>query len=172
MTKSLHELVPGYIREIDPYVPGKPIEEVEREFKLRAIKLASNENPLGPSPLAVEAARKALADAHRYPDGGGHYLREKLAERLGVRMDNVILGNGTTELIDLVARTLLNHGDEGLTSAGSFPMYYISIRATGARLVEVPQCGHAFDLEALACAVTACTKLRSEERRVGKECRL
>ncbi len=159
MAKSIHELVPGFIRELDPYVPGKPIEEVERELKLHAVKLASNENPLGPSPLGVEAAHKALGDANRYPDGGGHYLREKLAGRLGVRMNQLILGGGSTELIDLVARTLLNHGDEGATSAGSFPMYYISIRAAGAGLVVVPQRAHAFDLEALARAVTPRTKL-------------
>jgi len=159
MAKSIHELVPGFIRELDPYVPGKPIEEVERELKLHAVKLASNENPLGPSPLGVEAAHKALGDANRYPDGGGHYLREKLAARLGMRMNQLILGGGSTELIDLAARTLLNHGDEGATSAGSFPMYYISIRAAGAGLVVVPQREHAFDLEALACAVTPRTKL-------------
>jgi histidinol-phosphate aminotransferase len=159
MARSIRELVPGFIREIDPYVPGKPIEEVERELKLRAVKLASNENPLGPSPLAVAAAQRALAEAHRYPDGGGHYLREKLAGRLGVGMDNIILGGGSTELIDLAARTLLNHGDEGVTSVGSFPMYYISIRATGARLVEVPLRQYGFDLEAIARAITLHTKL-------------
>ncbi len=159
MARSIRELVPGFIREIDPYVPGKPVEEVERELKLRAVKLASNENPLGPSPLAVAAAQRALAEAHRYPDGGGHYVREKLAGRLGVGMENIILGGGSTELIDLVARTLLNHGDEGVTSVGSFPMYYISIRATGARLVEVPLRQYGFDLEAIARAITPHTKL-------------
>ncbi len=159
MTESIHQLVPEFIREISPYVPGKPIEEVERELKVRAVKLASNENPLGPSPLAVEAAREALADAHRYPDGGGYYLREKLSARLGVEMDNILLGCGSTELIDIAARTLLNHGDEGVTSEGSFPMYYISIRAAGARLVEVPLQNFTFDLEALASAATPRTKL-------------
>ena len=159
MTKSVHELVPAFIRAIDPYVPGKPIEEVERELKIRAVKLASNENPLGPSPLGVAAAQKVLAEANRYPDGGGHYLREKLAGRLGVSMDNIILGAGSTELIDLIARTLLDHGDEGITSAGSFPMYYISVRAAGARLVEVPQRNYAFDLDAIATSITPRTKL-------------
>lgn len=159
MTKSIHELVPGFIREISPYEPGKPVEEVERELKLQAVKLASNENPLGSSPLALEAAHKALAEANRYPDGGGYYLRKKLAARLDVEMDQVLLGGGSTELIDIAARTLLNHGDEGVTSSGSFPMYYISIRAAGARLVEVPLRDYAFDLEALARAVTPHTKL-------------
>jgi len=159
MTQSIHQLVPAFIRALDPYVPGKPIEEVERELKVRAVKLASNENPLGPSPLAVAAAKKALADANRYPDGGGHYVREKLAGRLGVAMENIILGAGSTELIDLVARTLLDHGDEGVTSAGSFPMYYISIRAAGARLIEVPLHEYAFDLDAIARSITPRTKL-------------
>lgn len=159
MTKSIQELVPGFIREISPYEPGKPVEEVERELKLQAVKLASNENPLGSSPLAIEAAHKALAEANRYPDGGGYYLRKKLAARLDVEMDQILLGGGSTELIDIAARTLLNHGDEGLTSSGSFPMYYISIRAAGARLVEVPLREYAFDLEAIARAVTPHTKL-------------
>ncbi len=159
MIKSIQELVPGFIREISPYEPGKPVEEVERELKLQAVKLASNENPLGSSPLAIEAAHKALAEANRYPDGGGYYLRKKLAARLDVEMDQILLGGGSTELIDIAARTLLNHGDEGVTSSGSFPMYYISIRAAGARLVEVPLREYAFDLEAIASAVTPHTKL-------------
>jgi histidinol-phosphate aminotransferase len=159
MAKSLGELIPDFIREIHPYKPGLPIEEVERELRIRAVKLASNENPLGPSPLGVEAARKALEAAHRYPDGGGYYLREKLAARLGMPAGKIILGNGSTDLIDLAARSLLHDGDEGLTSDGSFPLYYISIRASGARLVTVPLRGYAFDLDALASAVTPRTKL-------------
>jgi histidinol-phosphate aminotransferase len=159
MPKSLEELIPGFIREIQPYRPGLPIEEVERELRIRAVKLASNENPLGPSPLGVEAARKALAGAHRYPDGGGYYLREKLSARLKVPAARIILGNGSTDLIDLAARSLLHDGDEGLTSEGSFPLYYISIRATGARLVTVPLRDNAIDLEALARAVTPRTKI-------------
>ncbi|HJY85296.1 MAG TPA: histidinol-phosphate transaminase [Candidatus Acidoferrales bacterium] len=159
MTKAIHDLVPSHIRAIDPYVPGKPIEEVERELRLRAAKLASNENPLGPSPLAVAAAKRAMTDANRYPDGGGHYLREKLAGRLGVGIESILLGAGSTELIDVLARTLLEHGDEGATSAGSFPMYYISIRASGARLIEVPQRDDAIYLDALRASITPRTKV-------------
>lgn len=159
MTKTIRDRIPSYIREIDPYVPGKPIEEVERELRTRAVKLASNENPLGPSPLAVEAARKTLGESNRYPDGGGFYLRGALARKLGVAAENLILGGGSTELIDLVARTLLREGDEGLTSAGSFPLYSIVIRATGARLVEVPQREYNIDLTAMARAITPRTKL-------------
>ncbi len=155
MAKSIRDLVPEFIRAIDPYVPGKPIEEVEREIGTLAVKLASNENPLGPSPLAVEAARKALADGNRYPDGGGFYLRHKLANRLGVDPDNIILGNGTTELIELVARALLHPGEVGITSEGSFPVYYIAIRGTGGELVAVPLRDYVFDLQTIAARATS-----------------
>ena len=109
--------------------------------------------------MVVAAAQKALADSHRYPDGGGHYLREKLAARLGVPMENILLGFGSSELIDLCARTMLRAECEGLTSQGSFPLFYISIRATGAKLVEVPLKDYTFDLEAMARAVTPSTRL-------------
>jgi len=159
MTKRIQDLIPPFVRAIEPYHPGKPIEELERELGVRAVKLASNENPLGPSPLAVAAAQKALAESHRYPDGSGYYLRAELAQRLGLALDQIILGGGSTDLIELVAHTLLGPGDEGLTSAGSFPMYYIAIRAAGAKLRTVPLRGYDYDLDALAAAVTAGTKL-------------
>ncbi len=159
MSKPIEELVPAFIREIDPYVPGKPIEEVERELKIRAVKLASNENPLGPSPLGIAAAQKALAESHRYPDGGGYYLREKLAKRHGVPMENILLGLGSSDLIDLSARTLLRQEGEGMTAEGSFPLFYIAMRATGAKLVCVPLKDYTFDLEAMVRAVTPRTRL-------------
>ncbi|MGH9775065.1 MAG: histidinol-phosphate transaminase [Candidatus Acidiferrales bacterium] len=159
MSKSIGDEIPAFIREISPYVPGKPVEEVERELGMRAIKLASNENPLGPSPKAIESAKKALGESNRYPDGGGHYLREALSERLEIPMKNLILGGGSTDLIDLVARVLLQKGTEGIASEGSFPLYYISIRATGAKLVEVPQRDFVMDLDAIARAVTPRTKI-------------
>ena len=159
MAKSFHDLIPEYIRGLSPYIPGKPIELVERELKVHAVKLASNENPLGPSPLAVAAAQRALVEAHRYPDGGGLFLREKLSERLGVPVENILLGLGSSELIDLSARALLRPGLEGLTATGSFPLFYISIRATGAQLVEVPLKDYTFNLEALARAITPRTRL-------------
>lgn len=159
MPKPIHELIPEHIRRIQPYVPGRPIEEVERDLRVRAVKLASNENPLGPSPLGIAAAQKALRDAHRYPDGGGYYLREKLAGLLGIGMENIILGEGSSDLIDLAARLLLGPGTEGLTSEGSFPLFYSSIQATGARLVEAPLEDYTFDLEAMARAISPRTRL-------------
>ena len=154
MTKGIHEYVPQWIHEISPYVPGKPIEEVERALKITAIKLASNENPLGPSPLAVEAARKAVAGSNRYPDGSGFYLRQALAKKHELPMEQIILGAGSTELIDLSARLLLRPENTGVTSYGSFPLYYIAIRAAGARLVETPLRDYAFDLDAIARSLT------------------
>lgn len=150
MTKQIHDLVPVHIRALAPYVPGKPIQEVERELNMHPIKLASNENPLGPSPLATAAAREALADSNRYPDGSGFYVREALAKKHGIPMENIILGGGSTELIDLAARIMLTPGDCGVTSHGSFPLYYIAIRAAGARLLEIPLRDYAFDLDAIA----------------------
>jgi histidinol-phosphate aminotransferase len=159
MTTPIHELVPDYIREITPYVQGRPIEEVERELQIEAVKLASNENPLGPSPLAVEAARNALSESNRYPDGSGFYLRQALARKHDISMDQIILGGGSTELIDLVARLLLRPTDAGVTSYGSFPLYYIAVRATGARLIETLLNNYRFDLDAIAQNLSAQTKL-------------
>jgi len=158
MAKMFEERIPEYIRTISPYVPGKPIEEVERELKIRAVKLASNENALGPSPRAMEAARAALEDANRYPDGAAYYLREARAAKHGVGMENVIIGLGSSELIDLSARLLIRPGEDGITSQGSFALYYIAIQATGGRLVALPLCDYAFDLNAMARAITLRTR--------------
>lgn len=119
-------------------------------MNMHPIKLASNENPLGPSPLAIAAAQKALADSNRYPDGSGFYVREALAKKHAVPAQNIILGAGSTELIDLAARIMLRPGDCGVTSHGSFPLYYIAIRAAGARLLEIPLRQYAYDLDAMA----------------------
>jgi histidinol-phosphate aminotransferase len=154
MTRTIEELIPEYIRGLPVYVPGKPIEEVERELKIHAVKLASNENPLGPSPKGVEAARAALKDANRYPDGGTHWLCTALAKKRGVAPEEIFIGLGSSEIIDLAARVLLRAGRQGLTSHGTYAPFSVAIRASGAELVLAPQREFAFDLEAIAKAIT------------------
>ena len=159
MSKAARPQIPQYIEEIESYIPGKPIEELERELGLVAVKLASNENPLGPSPLAVEAARRALAESHRYPDGGSYYLREALAARLNVPRQKIIIGSGSTDVIHLAAQVLLAPGDSAVTSEGSFPLYYVAIEKMGARLVAVPLKNYGFDLEGIAHVIEKDTRI-------------
>lgn len=159
MTRTIEELIPDYLRGLPVYVPGKPIEEVERELKIQAVKLASNENPLGPSPKGIAAAKAVLADANRYPDGGTHVLRQTLAERNGVALEEIFVGLGSSEIIDLASRVLLRAGLQGLTSEGTYAPFSVAIRASGAELVLVPQRHYAFDLGAMAEAITPKTGL-------------
>lgn len=148
------------ITTIKPYPPGKPIEEVEREYGVSgSIKLASNENPLGPSPKAVEAIQKALRNLHRYPDAGGYYLTRKLAETLKVSPDQIVLGNGSDDVIGMLTRVYLKPGDTAVMADPSFLMYDIFVRTAGAFPVKVPLRGLAMDLDAMAGAVTETTKL-------------
>jgi histidinol-phosphate aminotransferase len=159
MTHTLEELIPDYIQGLPAYVPGKPVQEVEQDLKIHAVKLASNENPLGPSPKAMEAARRALGDANWYPDGGSKRLREVLAMRFGVRAEEIFVGLGSSEIIDLASRVLLRPGREGITSEGSFALFSIAIRASGGQLVLTPMKNFAFDLDAMASAVTPNTRI-------------
>lgn len=159
MSKRVHDWVLPYVRRVEAYQPGKPVEEVEREYRIHAIKLASNENPLGPSPMAVEAATRALREANRYPDGGGFYLRQKIAAKHSVGIERVLLGLGSSELIDLAARALLNTECEGLTSGGSYPPYANSIWATGATLVTSAMHEHRYDLRAMVEKLSPRTRI-------------
>jgi histidinol-phosphate aminotransferase len=165
MPISVGELVAPGIAAIRPYEPGKPIEEVERELGATlppggVIKLASNENPLGPSPRALEAARSALTRAQLYPDGGCFYLRRKLAARLGVGEDEVAIGNGSNEILDLIVRTFCAPGDEVLAHAHTFLCYGISAHARGADYREVERgAGYRYQLDALADAATGRTRV-------------
>ncbi len=159
MTPLPADAVPEWIRNVEPYVPGRSVDELEGELGRRVLRLASNENPLGPSPLAIEAARRALAAGHRYSEGGDKYLREAVAALHGVAYENVILGAGSSELIGFAARMLLGPGSTGVTSASTFPLYPISIRISGADLVETSLRGYEINLEAMAAQLPATTKL-------------
>lgn len=156
---ALEGLLPPWSSRIRPYPPGKPIEEVERELGRTAVKLASNENPLGPSPKALEAIRNSLDKVYLYPDGSGYYLREKLAGLHGLDMNQVILGAGSTDLIELAAKTFLTSGDEGITSESAFYIYRLAIEEMGAGLVQTRLKEMVFDLPAMARSVTQRTKV-------------
>ena len=131
--------VPDYILSLKPYVAGKPLEELEREYGItNAIKLASNENPLGPSPKAMKAIRLAVEDLHRYPNGGSYHLHESISKRFDVKSENIVLGNGSDDIISMLARVLLQPGDEAVLPRPTFLFYEIMIRCSGAVPVEVP----------------------------------
>ncbi|MBN1848038.1 MAG: aminotransferase class I/II-fold pyridoxal phosphate-dependent enzyme, partial [Deltaproteobacteria bacterium] len=127
------------IEKLIPYPPGKPIEELEREMGIfGSIKLASNENPLGPSPLAVQAIQEALHSLHRYPDGSGFYLKEKLAGMFGLPRNRIIIGNGSNELIELIIRTFLAPGEEVIQAFPTFLVYEKMVTSAGAKMVSIP----------------------------------
>lgn len=154
-------LVAEHIASLKPYVPGKPIEELERELGITgAIKLASNENPLGPSPMAIEAIREAAAGVHIYPDGAAFKLKEAIAEAVGVGFDELATGNGSNELLTLVARTFCLPGDHAVISAYSFIAYRVIMKAEGMRWDEAPVRGdYQVDVGAMLDAITPETKV-------------
>ena len=154
-------LVPSHIASLTPYVPGKPIEEVEREFGVTNVaKLASNENALGPSPRALAAVREAAAKMNVYPDGSAFYLRNALAAKLGVEAREVFVGNGSNELIELLVRTFVLDGEEVLTSAQSFIAYKLAAQAHGRTIVEAPmKARFHYDLDALRKLLSRRTKV-------------
>jgi histidinol-phosphate aminotransferase len=148
------------IAELVPYEPGKPIEEVQRELGLeRVVKLASNEGSFGPFPAALEALERQLPDLNRYPDGGAYTLRAALAERHGVRLEEVAVGAGADGVIDCLSQAVLDEGDEIVCGWPSFPSFVIDAIKVGARPVRVPLRDHRYDVGALLDAVTDRTKL-------------
>ena len=151
---------PDFVLGIQPYIPGKPIEELERELGIaNSIKLASNENPIGPSPAACEAIKDSLGDINRYPDGSGYYLKKVLAEKLSVSEDELILGNGSNELLDIAARTYMRDGDEAVMAVPSFVVYAMAVQGVGGKSVQVPLNNYTHDLKAMADAITAKTRM-------------
>src|SRR5688572_7736279 len=144
------------------YEPGKPIEYVARELGLDPegiIKLASNENPFGPSPRAVAAAKHALDHGELYPDGGCFELRQKLASAWGLKAEQFVIGNGSNEIIELLGHAFLGPGDEVVMGAPAFVVYKLVTLLFGARAVEIPLRDWQHDLKAIAAAITAKTKL-------------
>ncbi len=160
MQTPWESLANEHILGIAPYEPGKPIQELERELGIHdAIKLASNENPLSPSDRVQKAIAAALAQLNRYPDGSGFYLRNALAKRHGVMPDQVILGNGSNELIELIVRAFLRPGEEAVIPHPSFVVYPMIVQAAGGIRVVVTLKDYRLDLEAMAHAITPLTKL-------------
>lgn len=160
MTLDVLSLATPGVRGLTPYVPGKPVEELERELGIsNAIKLASNENPLGPSPKALIALQKALPDIARYPDGGGFRLKHALAAKLKIAPEQITLGNGSSDVIEFAARIFVAPGDEVVFAQHAFAMYPILAQSIGGRSVEVPARDWGHDLDAMAQAVTGKTRL-------------
>jgi len=150
-----------FLARIRPYQPGKPIEEVARELKLRGeiIKLASNENPLGASPLALRAIRKASTESYLYPDDSCYYFREKLAARLGVESENIFVGNGSVEILPLATLAYLDPGLSAVGSEGAFIWFKIAVQIAAGELIEVPMKSHTHDLRAMLGAIKKNTRL-------------
>ncbi|HEY6070871.1 MAG TPA: histidinol-phosphate transaminase [Chthoniobacterales bacterium] len=151
-----------HLRDLAVYEPGKPIEETARELganPAEIIKLASNENALGPSPKAIAALRSAIELAHLYPDGGGYYLREAIGARLGLEPQSIILGSGSNEIIELVGHAFLNSKDEIIASQYAFIAYKLVAHLFGARTIETPASNFRPDLEGMLRAVTPRTKI-------------
>lgn len=156
--------VPDYILKLKPYKPGKPIEELEREYGIKnSIKLASNENPLGPPQSALEAITQAMKNIHRYPDGSGFYLTQKLAQKNNVKPENIVLGNGSDDIIGLLTRAFLAPGDEAIMTLPSFLMYEIMVTSTGATSVFVPLSGaessFSIDLNGIVSLISPKTRM-------------
>jgi histidinol-phosphate aminotransferase len=151
-----------FVCDLVAYEPGKPIDETARELGLdpsQIVKVASNENPLGPSPIAKEAMREALEEAHIYPDGGGYRLRTALAESVGLSRENVVIGNGSNEIIELLCHTFLNRDAELIAAEHAFVVYKLMATLFGAKYVEVPDPEFVHDLDAMADAITENTRL-------------
>jgi histidinol-phosphate aminotransferase len=157
---SIIDQVAENIRTLVPYAPGKPIEEVEREYGIsNSIKLASNENPLGPSPRALNAIRERIDQLHLYPDGDCFYLKAGLAKKLGVAPEQLIFGNGSNELIELAIRTFMRPGDEAVMAQQAFVVYQLAVQAAGGVSKAVPLSNFTHDLAAIAQAISPRTRI-------------
>jgi histidinol-phosphate aminotransferase len=156
----MRKLIPPHIEGIKPYEPGKPIEEVQRELGLtNVVKLASNENAYGPSPKAVRAVREKLEGINLYPVGNSFYLRRKLSEKLNLPMEKIVIGNGSCELVEIIAKTFLGFDENAVISDKAFIMYWLAVQVANGHSIIVPHRGLRHDLKAMAAAVNDKTKL-------------
>jgi len=155
-------VVPNYISEINPYQGGKPIKELAREIGIpedKIIKLASNENPMGISPLAIKSINDSLFEIKRYPDGNGYYLKEALSSKFFVNSNQIIIGNGSNDILELAARTFVTKGDEILFSEHAFAVYKIVSQAVGGEGIEAPSYNYSHNLDAFLSLISDKTKL-------------
>ena len=156
----MEDLVRKNILDVSPYIAGKPIEETKRQLGLKdIIKIASNENPLGPSPLALAAIRRSLSGINRYPDSQGFYLKKKLSKYLNVQAANIVLGNGSDELIDIIIKTFVEEDDNIVTADITFLEYEIISAVNGRRVITVPLKYFKYDLEAMKKKIDKSTKV-------------
>jgi len=156
----MRKLTRPEVEQLVPYTPGKPIEELERELGIKdSIKLASNENPLGPSPMAVKAIEQYARMVHRYPDGNAYYLKAELSKRLQLSEKQIIIGNGSNELIELAVRTFLLPGEHAIQAAPTFLMYEKVVAGAGGKMVSVPLSDLRADLKAISKAIRPETKI-------------
>ena len=156
---NFESLIPQHIRNMARYVPGKSLKQAERESGVTSIKLASNENPFGPSPLAVEAIRRAAAEVNWYPEPDSSELRQLLAEKHGVTSGHVMVTAGTSSFLHIIGRTLLGPGLHAITSELSFISYPIVCQAAGATLVKIPMRSYGYDLESILKAINQDTRV-------------
>ena len=156
---KFEELVPEHVRALGAYTPGKPLRQAERESGVRMIKMASNENPFGPSPKALAAMTVAAPQVNLYPDNDVSQLRLRLAELHGVRPEQTVVDNGSTALLGVIARTLLRPGLSAITSERSFIIYPIAAKAAGGQLITTPMKNDAYDLDAVAAAIDNDTRI-------------
>jgi len=158
--QGFSQVVRPQVADIRPYVPGKPISSLQRELSIKqVIKLASNENPLGCSPRSTAAIQNHLTELSRYPDGSAFYLKQTLSQKLGVQPENLIIGNGSNEVLELVARAFAAEGDEIIYSQYGFIVYALSAQVVGAKAIEVPAQDYGHNLQAMVEAITENTKI-------------
>jgi len=158
--KNDKSLIRKGILDLRPYIPGKPIEEVKRELELEeVIKLASNETSIGPSPLAVEAIKKEVENINLYPESSSRFLREKIAQKLNIDKEMIILGNGADNIIDLIGMAFINEGDEVISGEITFPAYETITKIMGGKLISVKLKDFSFDLEGIIKRINEKTKI-------------